>query len=241
MNCSRRVRAQIGVNGLAIVVAVGLAAADFARGAVITRDVNVTLIAENIESYDLDVDLDGATDFTFTAALVLDPVVSVGFDVVDFPFASNNGVVIEAFTGDGFPTASLLGPGDTVSSSNLFASASFDQGNLFFFTSFDPPTGNFEGRTGFLGLRFDRPSGIAFGFAQITVNPLNSPDNPLGLTIGVVGYEDVPGQAATIVPEPGSLLLMGLGVLSLGLVRQLPRRSRRVGSRSEWMPIAAGR
>ena len=182
----------------------------------VTRNVNVTLNAGNIESYELDVDNNGTPDFKFTAALALDPNLSVGFDVVDFPFGGNNGVVIDGSVSNGFPTATRLAAGNTVSATNTFSSASFDQGNLFFFTSFDPPSGNFEGRTGFLGLRFDSPSGTLFGFAQITVNSLTAPVNPLGLTIGTVGFESAPGQPITIpVPEPGSALAMLIGLCGL--------------------------
>ena len=197
-----------------------------AQAALITRNVGVTLTAENIESFDLDVDLNGTTDFTFTAALVLDPVLSVGFDVVVFPFGSTNGVVIDAFTADGFPAASILGAGDTVSDADAFAVASFDQGNLFFFVSGEPPTGNFLGRTGFLGLRFDRPGGSVFGFAQITVNDLDAPINPLGLTIGTVGFNDVPGQPAqiTAVPAPASVTFLGVSMLGLLAARRKEER-----------------
>ncbi len=203
---------------LTLLTAVGLSVpSQPAKAALVIRNVNVTLDAAIPDSFDLDVDLDGTIDFTFTAAFVPDPFLSVGFDVVDFPFASNNGVVIDAPTGDGFPTASLLGLGGTVSGSNDFSSASFDQGNLFFFTSFDPPSGNFGGRTGFVGLRFDGPGGILFGFAEVTVNALDAPANPLDLTIGRVGFNDVPGQAAQIgaVPEPATLMVFGVAALGL--------------------------
>ena len=189
--------------------------APVADAGLMTRDVNVTLSAENIESFDLDVDLDGITDFTFTAAIVSDPLLTVGFDVVDFPFASDNGVVIDAPSVDGFPTVSRLGLGDIVSPGDTFSLASFDQGNLFFFTSFDTPTGNFNGQTGFIGLRFDSPVGLLFGFAEVTVNALNAASNPLNLTIGTVGFNDVPGQAVRIaaVPEPSMLALWLIGGL----------------------------
>ena len=136
---------------------------------------------------------------------------------MDFPFGSNNGVVIDRLTADGFPTASRLGSGATVSSANIFSSASFDQANLFFSTSFDPPSGNFGGRTGFLGLRFDRAGDTVFGFAEVTVNALTAPVNPSGLTIGRVGFNNVAGQAVTInaVPEPAMLALLGIGGFGL--------------------------
>ncbi len=210
-----------------------------AQSALIERNVNVTLNAQNIESYNLDVDLNGTTDFTFTAALVLDPLLAVGFDVVDFPFGGNNSVVIDMATSDGFPTASRLAAGNTVSEANIFSSASFDQGNLFFFTSFDPPSGNFEGNTGFLGLRFDGTGGPLFGFAEITVDSLNSLDNPLGLTIGRVGYNDVPGQSvqiAAVVPEPGSL---PVALVGLGLLAAFRRRANRVANLKDRSSVVA--
>jgi hypothetical protein len=141
-------------------------------------------------------------------------VLFVGFDVMDFPFGGNNGVVIDMPTFDGFPTASRLAIGDTVSGANTFSLASFDQGNLFFFTTLDPPSGNFGGQHGFLGLRFDRGGGTVFGFAEVTVNDRNAPVNPLGLTIGTVGYDDVPGRAVliTAVPEPWSVVAILLGL-----------------------------
>lgn len=206
----------------ALAAMVLLGSARPAHAGFFTRTVNVTLDAGNLESYDLDVDLNGTTDFTFTAAFVPDPFLSVGFDVIDFPFGGNNGVVIDAPTGDGFPTVSRLGAGGTVSAANAFSSASFDQGNLFFFTTFDPPSGNFLGRTGFVGLRFDRAGGTVFGFAQVTVNGLDATGNPLGLTIGTVGYSDVPGQAVRIpaVPVPATLPLFAAGGAALLGVRR---------------------
>ncbi|MCC6509140.1 MAG: hypothetical protein IT423_08540 [Pirellulaceae bacterium] len=156
----------------------------------------------------MDLDVNGTVDFTFTSAFVPDPAFSVGFNTIDFPFSSNNGVVIDALTVDGFPTVTRLILGDTVASNHLFSSASFDQGNLTFFTPFDPPSGNFAGQSGFVGLRFNRGGGTAFGFAQISVNAINAQENPLGLTIGIVGYNDTLGAPAsiTVVPEPSTLL-----------------------------------
>ena len=189
------------------------------------RDLNVTLDASLVTSYDLDVDLDGTIDFTFTSAYLPDPILPVGFNVVDFPFASQNGIVIDAPTGDGFPAASRLSLGNLVSNASIFSTPSLDQGNLSFFAGMDPPSGNFEGRTGYIGLKFDRLGGTAFGFAEISVNALNATVNPLGLTLRSVAFNDALGESATItaVPEPSSLALAGL---SLGLLAVF--RGRRV-------------
>ncbi len=192
-------------------VACLLGSAPSARAAFITRNVNVTLNAEMIEQYNLDVDLNGTTDFTFTAAFVNDPAFPVGFDTVDVPFASTNGVVIDGPSPGGFPTASLLTFGDTISTGSLFSFGSSDQANLFFFTPFDPPSGNFEGRTGFIGLQFERAGGTVFGYAQITVNARDAAVNPLGLTIGSVTYSDTFGEPVQITPAPASIALFGIG------------------------------
>ncbi len=195
-----------------------------AQAALVFRDVNVTLDSSNLSSFDLDVDLDGTTDFTFTSAFVPDPVLPVGFDVVDFRFGSNNGVVIDAPAVDGFPSVSLLGVGNVVSSSSLFSSPN-DQGNLTFFAGSDPPSGNFAGRSGYVGLRFDRLGGTAFGFADISVNAANAAVNPLGLTIRSVAFNDVLGAPAiiTAVPEPSSMALAAVGLGLCGAFRMRKR------------------
>lgn len=199
-----------------------------ASAGLVLRNVDVTLDASQLQSFDLDLDLNGTVDFRFTSAFVPDPLFPVGFNVVDFPFGSNNGVVIDGVVADGFPTISRLQLGDVVSGASLFSTASIDQGNLSFFTAFDPPSGNFEEKTGFVGLRFDRPNGTTFGFAEITVNSSLAPINPLGLTIGLVGYNDVAGAGVTIsaVPEPSSLSMacIGLGGFLFALRRRLSGR-----------------
>ncbi len=183
------------------------------QAGLISREVNVTLSAANFETYDLDLDLNGTTDFTFTAAYAPDPSLAVGFDTIDFAFGSNNAAVIDSATGDGFPSVTRLNVGDTISSGSTFSGPN-DQGNLYFFISTDlpPTTGNFGGQTGFVGLRFDTPGGINFGFAQVSVKDLGDPSNPFDLTIGTVGYNDVAGQAAAVaVPEPASVAILAFG------------------------------
>jgi hypothetical protein len=199
-----------------------------AQAALVTHSVNVTLNATNVEAYDLDLDQNGTTDFTFTAAFVDVGIGIVGFDTIDVPFASINGVVIDSSPGSGFPTASLLGPGAPVSAASLFSLSSNDQSNLFFVTPFDPPSGNFEGKTGFVGLKFDRGGQTHFGFAEITVNALASATNPLGLTIRLVGYNDVAdeGTVTSQTPEPGTLTLSIMGFVLVGGCAWRKRRVR---------------
>lgn len=204
--------------------------AQSALPSVITRQVDITLNAANVESLELDVNHDGLIDFTFTAAFVVAPDLSVGFDVVHVPFATSNGVVIDMQSGDGFPAARLLQVGERVTAANTFSSPD-DQTNLFFFTTFDPPSGNFAGRTGFIGLRFDTATGMQFGFAEITVNALDSLGDPLGLTIGTIGFNAMDGQPvqitrSTTVVAPPTLSLVAMCALALFTLR----RRRRVGS-----------
>jgi hypothetical protein len=193
-----------------------LLGASQAHSAVITRYVGETVTAANVASYNLDVNQDGTTDFTFDAAYVPDPVLTVGFDQIDFPFASTNGAVIDKQTGDGFPPTSLLAPGAVISSSSLFC-LSGDKADLFYDDTVDPITRNFGGQTGYVGFQFNASDGTHYGYAQVTVNDLNAAVNPLDLTIGTVAYESTPGTAITIasVPEPVSLAAVGVVGLAL--------------------------
>lgn len=65
-----------------------------------------------------------------------------------------------------------------------------------------------------------------YGFAQISVVRIDAASNQLDLTIGTVGYNNMAGQpiqialAASPVPEPGSLALVGAGGLGFLLVRR---------------------
>ena len=191
-----------------LVTLVGGGLSTSALGAVVTRNVGVTVSATALGSYNLDLDQNGSTDFTFQAAYAPDPVLTVGFDQVEFPFGSINAAVIDTQTGDGFPAASLLQIGATVSSASLFSGPN-DQANLYSFDSFDGTSGDYNGRTGYVGLRFAGAGGTYYGYAQVTANSLNTSATPFDLTIGTVGYNNVAGQPVTItataVPEPASL------------------------------------
>ena len=220
---------------LALATTALFAAGQSAQAMPVTRLINTTLSAQNLESFDLDLDQNGSTDFIFTAAFTTSPAFTVGFDTIDFAFGSTNAVVVDNQTGDGFPTASRLTGGTTVSGASRFSLLG-DQGNLFFSTPFAPASGNFGGQSGFLGLRFNNALGNTFyGFAQIGIRAFDAPSNPLDLTIGLVGYDNTPGQAIQIagggplsVPEPGSLALLGAGAFGLMATRRRRRASEAV-------------
>jgi hypothetical protein len=187
-----------------------------ALGALVSRYIGVTLNASNLDDYNLDVDQNGTTDFTFQTAYVPDPTLTVGFDQIKFLFGSNNAVVIDTQTGDGFPPTSLLVPGDMISSTSLFSGPD-DTADLYYDDTIDPITGNFGGNSGFVGFRFDGAGGIHYGYAQVSVSSLTDPNNPFNLTLGTVVYNDVAGAPVQIsaVPEPAALA--ALAPLGLGL------------------------
>lgn len=190
-----------------------------AHSTVVVRTVGVTLNSATLDSYDLDVELNGTTDFSFDSAFSSDPFFGVlGFAQITLPFASSNAFVVDSGAGSSFALVSRLLAGASVSGASMF-SALGDPGDLAS-EFFAPSTGNFFGQTGFVGLRFVGDNGSLFGFAEITVDGPNA-SNPYSLTIGRVGYEtdgsavQIPG--ANVVPEPGSLALLaaaGIGFLA---------------------------
>lgn len=205
---------------LVLLTAVGALSTAPASAMLITRNVNhqVTATPDGPnQTYDLDVDLDGGTDFTFRSLIGLpeDPAFASFADIVP-PFGTVNGVVIDSFTGDGFPTTSRLQPGAVVSSASLF-SGNNDLGNLSSQFFPDPPTGNFQNQSGFVGFQFEGPGGTHYGFVQVTVNDLLASQNPLAVTLGTVSYESVAGQPAivTAVPEPATTALAALALAAL--------------------------
>lgn len=214
----------IAVGALIVALTAPLSTAD---AAVIARDLNVTLDASSLQTFNLDVDLNGSTDFTFNTSFAAGPPAS-GSAVVSVPLGSfSNGVLIDTQTGDGFPPASRLGVGALIGPGGLFSDV-FDQANLF--SLIFGPEGNFGDQSGFIGLRFDSAGGPLFGFAQISVNGLASSD-AFDLTIGAVGFNDIAGQAfavpsavVAVVPTPGSLSLLALA--GFGLLVATGRRGR---------------
>lgn len=191
-------------------------------GSLITRDLGgVTLDAKNSGQFALDVDLDGTVDFNFQTFFSNDPAFLLGFDQIKVPFGSQNGIAIRTQTNDGFPPASFLVSGDVVGPASLFSSAT-DTANLYSSDPIQGATGEFGGRRGAVGLRFESGGSLRFAFADITVKDINSP-SAFDLTLNSVSYETVPGQAAiAAVPEPSSAALVGVVLLSS--IRMLRKR-----------------
>lgn len=199
-----------------------------ARGELVLYQLNKKLTATPDgpnQQFDLDVDNNGVGDFLFTTIIAdLDERTLASFTDVKFRFGTSNSVVIDALGAGGFPAVTRATVGDSVGPESLFAGPN-DSGNLFFVTSLDPPSGNFEGQTGFAGLRFEGAGGTHYGYAQLTLNTLQATTDPLSLTIGLVGYESVPGQGVTIVvPEPAGLTMCGLGLAILLWGRNAARK-----------------
>ncbi len=191
-------------------------------GSLVTRDLgSVTLDAKNSGQFALDVDLDGTVDFNFQTFFSNDPAFLLGFDQIKVPFGSQNGIAIRTQTNDGFPPASFLVSGDVVGPASLFSNST-DTANLY---SSDPilgATGEFGGKRGAVGLRFESGGNLRFAFADITIKDVNSP-SAFDLTLNSVSYESVPGQAAIVaVPEPTSAALVGVVLLSS--IRMLRKR-----------------
>ncbi len=200
---------------------------EFLHGALITRDLaNFTLNAKTSGQFALDVDLDGTVDFNFDTFFTNDPAFLLGFDQVKVPFGSQNGIVISTQTNDGFPPATFLTTGTVVGPGSLFSNST-DTANLFSSDPFLGATGEFGGKRGAVGLRFVSGGNLRYGFADITVQDLNSA-SPFDLTFNSVSYESVPGQAVIVaVPEPTSAVLVGVVVVTS--LRMLRRRKTKRG------------
>lgn len=124
-----------------------------------------------------------------------------------------------------FPTVSRLQVGDVVSSASLF-SGNNDFGNLSSQFFPDPPSGNFQNASGYVGFQFETASGTFYGFEDITVNDLLATQDPLAVTIRSVSYETVAGQAITVaaIPEPFSAGMVGIGAAVMGAISFVRRK-----------------
>ncbi len=211
------------------ILSIGILAteAGVAQAAIVTRTFsNLVLDATQPGGgkYNLDLDLNGTTDFTFENFYSNDPAFILGFAQTKVPFGSNNGVVIDFQDNSGFPPARLLNAGAVVGPASLFSNSN-DTVNLYSSDPFIGPTGNFGGKRGFLGLRFVSGGQLLYGFADIAVNDLNSA-KPFDLTIFSASYETIAGQGAVVaVPEPATGVILLLGILGAALVHRTRKRT----------------
>ncbi len=170
---------------LFVIVAFG---SRLAEGETVTRVIpNAQLNAQDSDEYTLDVDSDGKIDFTLQTFFSNDTALLLGFDQTIVSFGSPNGLVLRAPATDGFPSASLLTPGDIVGPSNIFTAGSNDTVNFFSSDPFQGATGEFGGKRGSFGFRFDSGATFRYGFADISVNDLNS-SAPFNLPLLSVSY-----------------------------------------------------
>ncbi|MEX0777946.1 MAG: PEP-CTERM sorting domain-containing protein [Phycisphaeraceae bacterium] len=185
-----------------------------AQAVVESRAIGVTVNGAN-PTYDLDVDDDGAFDFTFSsfgggnssvvafagttngvAAVTIDPV------IID-PVAK-----ALRLTGSSYVPGSLAfssGPADIVKDDTVFATY-------------------WAGQSGYLGLQFDISGATHYGFADMTVG------SDATIEIHSVSWETqantpihIPAGSVALVPEP-----VGLGALAMGAAGLAALRRRRV-------------
>jgi len=205
-----------------------------ANGALVTQDLASTqLDAKASTGFALDVDQDGQVDFNFQTFFSNDAVFLLGFDQVKVPFGSANGLVIGAASADGFPSASLLIPGNVAGPGNVFSAGSFDTANLYSSDPFMGATGNFAGKRGALGFRFDSSGVFRYGYIDIAVNDINSL-TPFDVTLFSVSYDNAGGQVTVAgIPEPTGFALVGIVMLA-SLLNIRHRRPLREATRDKF-------
>lgn len=197
-------RSALAIGG-ALTVALGAGLAGEAKAAVITTDIDPDF---TLGSYDLDLDNNGTTDFTFSRTLGSGAFVDGG----------SNAVLTDGFPTKGTTFAAALGAGTTIGPNPfLFTSGSsalfvdIDFGPPFGIKQIGPWTGPIDA---FIGLQFDIGGNTHYGWVEANADGGN-------VTLERYAYEDqantpiVTPALATAVPEPGSLALLATGAAGL--------------------------
>lgn len=160
-----------------------------------------------------DVNGDGAADFAGRAFFS---------SVQNIRFASGS---VRAENGGGF-VPGLLGKGYEVGSKDLF---SLVGGRAFGLSISGGGTGaSSTGKMGYLGFRFDINGQLHYGWAYVDITTYMNYEPGYWLDASEVYYDTVPNQSidtgeTQVVPEPGTLGLLALGALGLGLWRRARR------------------
>jgi hypothetical protein len=166
----------------------------------------------------LNLDGDGANDFSFINAFVSDSGTPADplDDIYQLDLNTGTNSAVTTFIGDPFfiTVLSALGPGVQLPGSESFSSGTFKMAGA--------PFSQWGGVHGYAGLAFDISGQTHYGWARLSVgtNPL------LSATLHDWAYEEFPntpiatGEGGIAVPEPGALGLLALGAAGLAAYRR---------------------